>query len=314
MAARFRGDYKLKDLLVELIMSPWFRAVTGTSGDPTRQKALASAGTERLLTPEQLERKTRAVTGLSWGGWKDRQPATWTGTRRSSGLTYEYRQFYGGIDSDGVTKRATELNAIMASVAQTHAAEMSCPIVMRELVVLPTNKRVLFRGIDRYVTPLTDFSAQHTVNGASFSQRTTYSQTGDLSGNVRIKAFFANYFYDPVTQTDRNLMLDRLVVRDANSAVVYSFEYKNCYIDGSRPLPNCQHSPWGNALLPAKRQLHVRRPLRDATGLATSAEALVPEKGFPEWGAPKCRCPNETTRPMSRGGTDMPRKPADFRF
>ena len=65
----FQGGlaYNLKDLLVEIVLSRWFRADVVTDADPVRQIALRDAGAKRLLTPEELARKTAAITGVQWG-------------------------------------------------------------------------------------------------------------------------------------------------------------------------------------------------------------------------------------------------------
>ena len=64
----FRGGspYNLKDLLAEITLSPWFRAATWTNDGTIRSVALAHAGARRLLTPEELQRKTVALTGYGW--------------------------------------------------------------------------------------------------------------------------------------------------------------------------------------------------------------------------------------------------------
>ena len=54
------SPYNLKDLLVELVLSKWFRADTVEDTDPVRRVALRDAGARRLLTPEELSRKTAA--------------------------------------------------------------------------------------------------------------------------------------------------------------------------------------------------------------------------------------------------------------
>ena len=59
--------YNLKDLLVEIVLSPWFRAESITDDDPVRMVALRNTGAERLLSPEELAWKTHAITGYSWG-------------------------------------------------------------------------------------------------------------------------------------------------------------------------------------------------------------------------------------------------------
>ena len=144
--------WNLKDLLVEIVLSKWFRAGAVADSDPVRQVALRDAGARRLLTPEELSRKTGALTGFEWGRiigfgcWPECE-------RRPSALTQQYRLLYGGIDSDGITERARDVTSVMAGVARRHAVQASCPVVMRELYLLPDARRRLFAGIDPSVTP-----------------------------------------------------------------------------------------------------------------------------------------------------------------
>ena len=145
-----RLAYNLKDLLVEIVLSKWFRADAIEDTDPVRQVAFRNAGARRLLTPEELARKTAALTGVQWGRGVNQGPY---GSRWPSYLTEEYRLMYGGIDSSGITKRARDITSVMAAVAKTHAVQISCPIIMREFYLLPDGKRRLFSGIDKQVTP-----------------------------------------------------------------------------------------------------------------------------------------------------------------
>ena len=143
----FQGGlaYNLKDLLVEIVLSTWFRADAVTDADPVRHVALRDAGGKRLLAPEELARKTAAVTGVQWG----RKIPLWPGHGRFlSALTGEYRLLYGGIDSDGVIERARDSTSVMAGVAKRHAVEVSCSVVMREFYLAPETDRQLFAGID----------------------------------------------------------------------------------------------------------------------------------------------------------------------
>ena len=147
-----RAPYNLKDLLAEIVLSKWFRADALESTNPIRHIALRDAGARRLLTPEELARKTAALTGVQWG--RHIRVNCWPRCeRRPSALTDEYRLLYGGIDSDGITERARDLTSVMAAVARTHATQMSCPIIFREFYLLPDAERRLFSGIDRDVTP-----------------------------------------------------------------------------------------------------------------------------------------------------------------
>ena len=143
----FQGGaaYNLKDLLVEIVLSKWFRAERVTDADPIRRIALRGAGAKRLLTPEELARKTDAITGVQWGRSKDARPYE---NHWPSALTLDYRLLYGGIDSDGVTQRSRESTSVMAGVARRHAVEVSCLVVLREFYLVPESERQLFAGID----------------------------------------------------------------------------------------------------------------------------------------------------------------------
>ena len=149
--------YNLKDLLVEIVLSKWFRSDMATDMAPIQRTALRNAGANRLLTPEELARKTDAVMGVQWGRWTD--SAAWVPVfeRRHNALTGDYRLMYGGIDSEGITDRARDITTVMTGVAERHAAEMSCPVVLREFFLLPDAKRRLFAGIDPHVTPVSEF-------------------------------------------------------------------------------------------------------------------------------------------------------------
>ncbi|MCE2461422.1 MAG: DUF1588 domain-containing protein [Pseudomonadales bacterium] len=139
--------YNLKDLLVEIVMSPWFRADTVFDDDPVRAVALRDAGARRLLTPEELAAKTLSLTGVQWG----RQEPDYR-RRHNHALTTDYGVLYGGIGAEGTT-RARDLTPVMASVSKLHAVRMSCPVVLREFYLLPSEQRRLFGGIDHTVAP-----------------------------------------------------------------------------------------------------------------------------------------------------------------
>ena len=141
--------YNLKDLLVEIVLSEWFRADAVEDADPVRRVALREAGARRLLTPEELARKTLALTGVQW---ERRINEGWPYEARPSALTIDYRLLYGGIDSDGVTKRARDLTPVMAGVAKRHAMQIACAAVTREFYLRPKSEWRLFDGIDRNTT------------------------------------------------------------------------------------------------------------------------------------------------------------------
>ena len=143
--------YNLKDLLVEIVLSDWFRADAVTDTDPVRRVALRDAGARRMLTPEELARKTAAITGVQWG--REIGTGCWPICERHPNLLAgDYRLLYGGIDSGGVTERARDMTSVMAGVAKRHATIVSCSVVGRELYLLPDAKRRLFAGVSPNVT------------------------------------------------------------------------------------------------------------------------------------------------------------------
>ena len=136
-----RAAYNLADLLVEIVLSKWFWADAVEDADPVRNVALRNAGARRLLTPEELVRKTAALTGMQWGR---QTPISGAHHGELSALAGDYRLLYGGIDSDGITQRSRDITSVMAGVAKRHAAVVSCPIVMRDFYLVPEAERRLF--------------------------------------------------------------------------------------------------------------------------------------------------------------------------
>ena len=218
--------FNARDLLAEIALSPWFRAESVAAADPVRDAALHQAGVERLLSPEELERKTEAITGYVWGrrllldanGRRAHLNATQAGDSR-------YELMYGGMDSDGITVRAGDMTPLMAAVAQRHAIEVSCPIVMREFFLLPDGDRRLFRGIDRATTPVLEESTSTEIMAESWAGRQTVSLAVSLNaGTNTVRLRFPNNFWNPETRVTRNLIVDELVVRDQAGSVVAHLE------------------------------------------------------------------------------------------
>jgi hypothetical protein len=144
------GDHNLKDLLVELVISPLFSATGALSASGDRGVELADVGFVKLLTPEQLNRKFEGLTGRIWArSWNQDEPD----------LLGRYRLFYGGIDSSGIIERADELNALMSTVPQRMAFEMACPIAVSDFSD-SSSQRALFPVVEPTDTPDTATGAQ----------------------------------------------------------------------------------------------------------------------------------------------------------
>ena len=217
--------FNLKDLLVEIALSRWARAESTADGDPVRLAALRDAGMERLLTPEELNSKTAAATGVELDR---RLPDPHTGLTSPSHLRDDgVRLLYGGIDSDGVTERAGDMTAVMAGVARNHAARLAGAIMLRELHLLPTRQRRLFRHVEIATTPASEFGDAFEIEAASWGDRETASVGGHLTaGDVVARLSYVNDHWEE-DLPDYNLRLDRLELRDAAGRVVATRELED---------------------------------------------------------------------------------------
>ncbi len=233
--------YNVKDLLAELALSQWFRAESVTTADPVRLVALRDAGVARLLTPEELVAKTEALTGYVWG--RRLQKPFEIGETRSrlhnpQGFS-GYQLLYGGIDSDGIIERSGNMNATMAAVAQSHAVEVSCPIVRREFFYWPEEERLLFNGITKFDTPFSETSGEFEVTAESWDARQrVVLQVPLAAGSKTVRLAFTNNSTGGQQDSDgnpldRNLSLDRLAVHNSSGEIVSEVELetlgrKNC--------------------------------------------------------------------------------------
>ena len=217
------------------MLSAWFRAQAFSDDDAVRAAALRGAGARRLLGPEELARKTLALTGFQWGRpreganpWRALHAQRWnTLTDQEHG----YALLYGGIDSDGITERAQDITSVMAGVAQAHALQASGPIVMRELYLLPEEERLLFGGFDWTVWPTLEFRSVFEIGSDSAFERETVSLVGHLQeGDATVTLSFLNDFraengnHLDDQGRDRVLNLDRLDIRSAAGDIVESVE------------------------------------------------------------------------------------------
>ncbi len=215
LADSFRsGGYNLKNLLADLVMSPWFRA---QSVDPQvlaqRGAELRALGVDRLLTPEELEAKTEAVLGYAWAKREGDPDRFLDGF--NSALDDRFKLYYGGIDSEDVLDRVTTITALMSNVAERQALEMSCGVVALEFITPPEQRR-LFPEIEKTLSPLDENDITVDVLAQSFTDRRNYDVPVDTGGGVRaIRIEFNNDAFDATTQQDRNLHIDAIdILRD----------------------------------------------------------------------------------------------------
>ncbi|MBU1433224.1 DUF1588 domain-containing protein [Myxococcota bacterium] len=148
VTARFvEADLDLRAGIAAIIDSHLYRA-TGVEGATAAElAALEALGTAKLLSPEALEAKLIATLGYPW---KRR------GVDRSR-LTHKWELlfFYGGIDSDQITRRAAAPDGLMANVATRMAYEMGCLVPPRDFA-RPAAQRRLFPLVEATYAPEDD--------------------------------------------------------------------------------------------------------------------------------------------------------------
>ena len=121
LAQGFRRGYNLKDLLVEMVLTKWFRADALSEADPVREVALRGAGSTTAADAGRTCAKDRLPDRLSVGPAYRYPNCGGDCDALPNNLIGEFRLLYGGIDSDGITDRARNITSVMAGVAKRHA-------------------------------------------------------------------------------------------------------------------------------------------------------------------------------------------------
>lgn len=148
-----KANYNVKVIFKAVIKSPYYRAVTAPADmDPG---LLTDVGLGRLLTPEMLNRKIVAVTGVRWR-------KRWDWTNQHDWLNEDYPILYGGIDSNNTISRLTAANGLIASVASRMANEMACMVTAWDFTKDQADRR-FFPDVELSEAP--ELSG-HTVDGS----------------------------------------------------------------------------------------------------------------------------------------------------
>jgi hypothetical protein len=139
IADEFAGSgYEVRTILKQLVYSEYFRAANYEEDmDEQRRLELADVGTARVLPPEALSRKLVATTGYAW---------IKNGNDALTNANY-YKFFYGGIDSISVTERLSDMNGVMANIAERMSNEVACEVTGLDFAK-PVQERLLFPLVD----------------------------------------------------------------------------------------------------------------------------------------------------------------------
>jgi len=134
------SNFDFKALVKDIMLSDFYRARNIDVAENPNNYVDVGAG--RLLTPEELDRRIRSVTGGSYD---------WRGPNSNSGLGGRHYMLYGGIDSDEVTNRTTEPTSLMDGIQERIANQVACERVASDLY--GTSQDELFPIADENDTP-----------------------------------------------------------------------------------------------------------------------------------------------------------------
>jgi hypothetical protein len=275
-------QFDAKDMLVEMFMSAWF------SGETVASYAFDSAhyeskfGSDQLLTPEQLAKKTRALTGVAWR----------TSVSPSGNIYSEFDQLgvlLGGIDSEAVTTRAIELTPTMTSVMMTAATESSCIAVARQFSKA-RDSRSLFTLVEETTKPLIIESSLLTLPSEAQGDWKTVSLVAELTtGPKEVSVTFTNPYCDydgSQCLEQRKLYVGSLTITSP-SGIKQSFQgndpkLKSTYVNGH---PECyqQHQGWSLCFAGTlSLDLNITEPGRYVIEAQMSSELAPKREGYLE--------------------------------
>lgn len=168
---RGNGSWNIKDLLVDMVATPLFRASASTNSNESK-----AFGLNRLLTPEELNRKMKSLTGFEWRNFADDR--VW---RDRMGL------FYGGFDGGNLQSSPnSKMNSLMSQIPERMAIEMSCNITHEEFRK-GSDVRQLFKYVETTDTPAYE-DIDQSVNNLLLNPGAENDMTGWTleTGSVRI--------------------------------------------------------------------------------------------------------------------------------
>ena len=195
LADKFKtSGFSAKALFAEMVLSPWYRRseVADAAIASARSMELASVGRGRLLTPEELDRKTLAIFGRTWRQWEEGpNPHDFTRETALSGHRAQFKVFYGGMDGATVTSRNRELTPLMSNVVESMATDLACQVVIQDFN-RPPDQRMIFDQIDGKTVPGAILDETASLPGKVYtnSQRKAHSVTANVQlvgGAVQIR-------------------------------------------------------------------------------------------------------------------------------
>ena len=228
IALQFEASgYNARSLFADMVMSRWYRhsEVTDPALVESRLTELATVGSGRLLTPEELDTKNRAIFGRSWQQRNNDSTAhDRTLNTALVGRGARFKGFYGGIDGAGVTVRNREMTPLMSNVTEAMAVELACQVVVEDFQ-RPRQERQVFTYLDRNTIPgqlaMLEASLPGKVAGYGFvATHELLVSASTVSGptRLRISDITRNSYGSLDGQgSNADLVIQKIEIRDRNT-------------------------------------------------------------------------------------------------
>jgi len=214
------SNMNAKVIIKELIKSPLFRANAINIDNKILAKNIGQA---KLISPEELNIKIKKLLGIYWTGYRTESYKRNNESRRHKLLQEDYRLLYGGINSNSVTKRNTQLNGVMANFQLRMATELSKVATSVDFSLEPS-KRYLFPKVDKFTEP-------------------------DTSDNITKIKQNIQYLHS-------HLLAENLAIDDAEIDATYKLFY-DTYIEGKQSIKNQEESAYINGSWDIKNNLNT---------------------------------------------------------
>ncbi len=231
IADRFEASgYNARSLFADMIMSRWYRhsVVTDPVAVEKRLTELATVGRGRLLTPEELDVKNRAIFGRTWRQRGDKPGAhDHEFNSALTGRDARFKGFYGGIDGAVVTARNRELTPLMSNLTEAMAIELACQAVVQDFQ-RPRNERRVFTHLDRNTIPGQLALVEVSLPGKVRDDRAVVTHELSVSaltvaGPTRLRiSDMTRRSYESVDgdhRTNADLVIQKIEIRHGNSLI-----------------------------------------------------------------------------------------------
>jgi len=179
-----------KIIIKELIKSPLYRTKATTSNNSILAKNIGQA---KLITPEELHQKLKNLTGLYWTGYYLESYKQNDEKYRHKLLQNDMKILYGGINSNSVTKRTTQLNGVMAKVQLRMAMEMSGMVTSNDFSKAKKDRK-LFPFITKLLDPIDNQSIDLIKKNIKYLHKYLLNEELDIN-DPEIEATY-KLFYD----------------------------------------------------------------------------------------------------------------------